>query len=390
MNTVHHDDDFGHVRPAHAGGSAPAALPAGAEFLVPPTKTLQVGGREVGPGKPTFVIAELGVNHDGNLNKALELVKVAAACGADAIKLQVFRATTLMHPSAAFAGYQRERVAESNPIDMLRRYELSRDDLRTIVRAATDLRLATLATPFSLSDVDTLAGLRLPAVKIASPDLVNLPLLREVAHLGRPMILSTGAATLDEVRTTAGWLDGLHVPYALLHCVSSYPVAAADAQLGWVSELDRAFDVPVGYSDHTTHPMAGALAVAAGATILEKHLTYDQRARGPDHSASADPALFERYVRHVREADAMRGLPGKCVLGCERDVRTVSRQSLVLRRTLRAGEQIAAKDLAVQRPGTGISAARWDDVVGSRAACDIPAGTMLQPDMVVGYVAMAA
>ena len=367
-----------------------AYVPGDMEFITPPTKTLDIAGRSIGTGKPTFVIAEIGVNHDGSVQKAVELVKIAAACGADAVKLQVFRATTLMHPSCAFAEYQKDRVGDADPVDMLRRYELSREDLRTIVRATHEAKLVPLATPFSPTDVDTIAALRLAAVKIASPDLVNLPLLDEALKLNRPLLLSTGAASMDEVRFAARWLDARLARYALLHCVSSYPAATADANLGWVTELGRSFDVPVGYSDHTTHALAGALAVAAGACVVEKHLTYDRAARGPDHSASADPQQFERYVKHIREADALRGSPGKRLLACEQDVRTVSRQSLVLRRTLAAGEAIRGGDLTVQRPGTGILAAMWDQVVGRRVARDLPAGAMLQPDMLAEAVERAA
>jgi sialic acid synthase SpsE len=365
-------------------------FPAEVEFVTSPTKILNVAGRSIGPGKPTFVIAEIGVNHDGNLNKAVELVKMAAACGADAVKLQVFRASTLMHPSSVMAKYQKDRCAIDNPIEMLRRYEMSREDLRAIVKAIVDAKLIPIATPFSPSDIDTIASLRLGAIKIASPDLVNHPLLHEVVQLGKPMLISTGGATLEEVRRTTQWMDEASAQYALLHCVSSYPVPPGDAQLCWIGELDRAFDVPVGYSDHTTNPVAGAMAVSAGAVIVEKHLTYDHAAKGPDHEASADPHQFERYVRLIREADAMRGTPGKCVLACEQDVRRVSRQSLVLRRAIRAGETIQPGDLTVQRPGTGIPAALWSQTIGRRAAIAIPPGTMLQPDMLEESADLAA
>ncbi|QOV88978.1 N-acetylneuraminate synthase family protein [Humisphaera borealis] len=346
-----------------------------------PAKHIDIAGRSIGPGKPTFVIAEIGVNHDGDVQKAIELVRIAAACGADAVKLQIFRATALMHPSCSLANYQKDRVWETDAVDMLRRYELNREDLRVIVKAILEAKLIPLATPFSPNDVDTIAALRLPAIKIASPDLVNRPLLYEAMQLGKPMILSTGAATMEEVAATVGWMKESFARISLLHCISSYPCELADAHLGWVTELDRAFDVPVGFSDHTTHATAGALAVMAGATIVEKHITYDRSARGPDHSASADPHHFERYVKSIREADLLRGSSAKHLLECEKDVRKVSRQSLVVRRTLLAGEEIRHDDLTVQRPGTGVSAAHWAEVIGQRTSQAIPAGSILQPEM---------
>jgi N-acetylneuraminate synthase/N,N'-diacetyllegionaminate synthase len=342
---------------------------------------LCIDGRTIGAGRRTFVIAELGVNHDGSAGRAVELVSLAAAAGADAVKLQLFRADRLVHSSATFAGYQRERVDSPTPADMLRQYELTDDDAAEVVSAARELNLVPLATPFSPEDVDVIEGLRLPAVKIASPDLVNRPLLARAAALGRPILLSTGAATMEEVQRTVRWLSTWGTSFGLMHCVSSYPTPPEQANLGWIRDLAARFGVAVGYSDHTTLSAAGAIAAAAGASIVEKHITYDRGAVGPDHSASADPQQFARYVKLIREADALRGATRKCVLDIERDVRAVSRQSLVLRRALRPGEVVGAADVTVQRPGTGISAAVLEDVVGRRAMRALAAGTMLQWDM---------
>jgi sialic acid synthase SpsE len=166
-----------------------------------------------------------------------------------------------------------------------------------------------------------------------------------------------------------------------LHCISSYPTPPEQANLCWIGELSRRFAVPVGYSDHTNHLMAGALAAASGASIIEKHLTYDRSAKGPDHAASCDPAQFAEYVKAIRLSETLRGTPGKRVLEIERDVRRVSRQSLVVNRDLQAGETLCDGDLTAQRPGTGISAADVTAAVGRRAARAIASGTLLQWDM---------
>lgn len=347
----------------------------------PGTAALHIDHKPIGPGHPTFVIAEIGVNHDGSVNKALELVRVAASGGADAVKLQFFRAATLVHPSCRLADYQQRQGGAEDPIEMLRKYELSADDTARVVKSIRALRMVPLATPFSPNDVEAVERHRLPAVKIASPDVVNRPLLQAAARVGKPLIVSTGAATMAEVDTTAGWLREWAAPFALLHCVSAYPVPPQEANLCWIGELARRFDVPVGYSDHTTGPLTGALAAGAGAYILEKHLTYDRDARGPDHAASADPAQFERYVKLVREADVLRGAPGKRVLAVEEDVRKVSRQSLVLRRSLKPGDALREEDLTVQRPGTGLSAALIGQAVGRRVARSVSAGALLEWDM---------
>ena len=343
---------------------------------------LMLGKRAIGPREPVLVIAEIGVNHDGSVARALELVELAAECGADAVKLQVFHAGALVHASCRLADYQQRAGAPRDPGTMLRKYELSTADLKRVVDRVRALKLLPVATPFSPADVETIAALNLPVVKIASPDLVNRLLLEATAAIGRPLLISTGAATMQEIDQCARWMRDWQTPFALLHCISSYPTPAAEAHLGWISELRQRFDVPVGYSDHTNITHAGALAVGAGARFVEKHLTYDRSAAGPDHAASGDAKSFARYVKLIRQTEEMLGQPGKCVLDRERDVRLVSRQSLVLCRALRAGEPIQRKDLSVQRPGTGVSPAMMEQIVGRKITRDLPAGALLKWDMI--------
>jgi N,N'-diacetyllegionaminate synthase len=343
----------------------------------------RIGNRVLGPGNRTLVIAELGVNHDGSVQKALDLVAAAASCGADAVKLQIFHANTLMHASCSMAEYQKQRTKFENPIDMLRRYELSAGDLRRVVQRIRELNMIPLATPFSSQDLEVIESMRLPAIKIASPDLVNRPLLEGAAALRLPLLMSTGAANMDEVASSVDWLREWGCTFALLHCVSAYPTPNELAHLCWIGELGRRFDCPAGYSDHTTEMLSGGIAVGAGACIVEKHLTYDRTAKGPDHAASADPREFERYVKRIREADTLCGAPGKTVLPIEEDVRKVSRQSLVVRRNLKAGETLRSEDLTFQRPGTGMPAAMITRAVGRRISREIVAGSLLQWDMLV-------
>ncbi len=344
-------------------------------------KRLKIGDRTIGADLAALVIAEIGVNHDGSVERALQLVKIASETGADAVKLQIFSGDRLMHASSDFAGYQQSRTDARDPAEMLRKYELSKTDLAKVVKAIREHELMPIATPFSIEDVDTIEQLELPAVKIASPDLVNRPLLERVAKLGRPMLVSTGASTLGEVDASVKWLEEWGVRFALLHCVSGYPTPPEQAHLLWMSDMARRYNVPVGFSDHTNEPMAGAFAVAAGAGIIEKHLTYDRRAAGPDHSASASAADFATYVELIHFAEQMRGGGQKRVLPIEQDVRTVSRQSLVLAHDKAEGEEINAEDLRVQRPGTGISAADVTLAIGRSAKQALKAGTLLQWDM---------
>jgi N,N'-diacetyllegionaminate synthase len=186
---------------------------------------------------------------------------------------------------------------------------------------------------------------------------------------------------MGEVDTTVSWLKEWDARFALLHCVSAYPTPGKQANLCWINELANRFDVPVGYSDHTTETICGALAVAAGATIVERHLTHDRSARGPDHAASSDPSQFQRYIKLIREADVLKGAGSKHVQDIEQSVRSVSRQSLVLRRTLEAGNVLREEDLTVQRPGTGLPAAQIMDAIGRKLNKPVMAGTLLQWDM---------
>jgi N,N'-diacetyllegionaminate synthase len=346
-----------------------------------PNNRLDLAGRSIGEGMPTFVIAEIGVNHDGSVDRAIELVRSARDAGADAIKLQLFAANRLVHHSAQAASYQKVNCGATDQESLLRKYELSVDDVERIIDAARVMRMIPIATPFSPQDVFVIEHLKLPAVKIASPDLVNKPLLRRVSLSGKPMLISTGAATVAEIDQCVAWLRGWGVAFALMHCVSAYPTPPEQARLAWIEDLRLRYAVPVGYSDHTTELWSGALATSAGACVIEKHLTWNRFADGPDHAASADPDQFRIYVESLRRAEIMRGRGSREVLPIEQDVRRLSRQSLVLGRSVRAGETIAADSLIVQRPGTGILASEIDVVTGRVAARDLEVGTILAWDM---------
>lgn len=342
---------------------------------------LSIGERMLSRDHPAFVIAEIGVNHDGSLQRALELVAHAARAGADAVKLQLFHAQTLVNPAATMAHYQKTHCADDSVIQMLGRYELSDDAVHRTIAAIKAAGMLPIATPFSLDQVGLIDQLDLPAIKIASPDLVNWPLLDASIQTGRPLLLSTGAATMDEVSHTVDRLNERFARYALLHCISSYPTPDGSAHLGWISELRHRFGCVLGYSDHTANLLSGALAVAAGACVIEKHLTYDRAACGPDHSSSADPQQFGEYIRLIRSAEQLCGQGKKYVLDIEQDVRRVSRQSLVLAQSLEAGQVLQKSNLIIQRPGTGIPAARRDEVVGRALKVVAPAGSLLTWEM---------
>lgn len=346
-----------------------------------------VVGRSIAADQPAraAVIAEIGVNHDGDASVAGRLIDAAAQAGADAVKFQYFRPERLLSKQAELAGYQAGSADSQH--ELLSKLTLSLEVLGELVAYARRRGLGAVVTPFSPDDPAELAGLvgrGLVALKTASPDAVNPVLLRSCAAVGLPLLISTGTCAMDEL-AFAGQLLLNHQPGgALLHCVSSYPTPMHAAQLGGIAGLREHFGVAVGYSDHTAGLHTGALALAAGAIVLEKHLTHDRLAQGPDHAASLDPAGFKAYVQQVREAEAAMGVKAKQVGELEQDVRRVSRQSVCAARDLQAGCVLSAEDLTVKRPGTGIAAADYDRVLGRELARAVAANTLLSWDDLAG------
>ncbi len=331
---------------------------------------MRIGEQEIGPGHAPYVIAEIGVNHDGEVERALMLTDAAADAGADAVKLQLFETDRLMSKAAKLAAYQKN-AGETDPLAMLRRLELSIDDMAKVVDRAHEHGIHAIVTVFSVELVEVAERLEWDAYKSASPDIINRPLLETMANTGKPLIVSTGASELDEVTRAAGWLEGMRDRLAFLQCVSSYP--APENALGGIAAIHRATALAVGYSDHTPDVGTGAVAAKAGACLLEKHLTYDRKAQGPDHAASLDPIGMAGYVAAAMGAvcPTPAGSGIKSVLDCERDVREVSRQSLVSTRVLRTGEVLTREMLTIKRPGTGLPPFLMNEMIGRRVVRDV-------------------
>lgn len=342
---------------------------------------MKIGAREISNLHEPYVIAELGVNHDGSAERALRLVDAAKEAGADAIKLQFFRARLLLSGSAGLAAYQ-AAAGERSPVEMLQRLELEIDNIQRVAGHAHAAGLHAIVTVFSVLLVAEAEAIAWDAYKVASPDIVHDPLLDALAATGRPMILSTGAATREEITRAVARLSALHDRLGVLQCVSSYPTPSEHASLAGIAALRGALPerMPIGYSDHTTGEHTGALAVAAGACVLEKHLTYDRAAAGPDHAASLDAKGFARYVAAAREAFLMLGPPGKRVLACEQDVRRLSRQSITTARALPAGHVLTLDDLCIKRPGSGLAPEHLAGVAGRRLRRAMPADVVLTGD----------
>jgi N,N'-diacetyllegionaminate synthase len=331
-----------------------------------------IGSREINSNKP-YIIAEIGVNHDGDPERALKLITLASESGADAVKFQLFRADMLMSGASKLAAYQKN-AGEHDPLSMLRRLELSIEQLALCVDLAHRLGIHAIVSVFSTELVEVAETLPWDAYKTASPDIIHKPLLTALARTNRPLIISTGAANIDEISRAMDWLSPWKRQIALLQCVSSYPTPMSQAELGGIVALRREYPtLPIGYSDHTPEEATGAIACALGATILEKHFTDNRAAKGPDHAASLDPAGFQRYVEAVRRGGVQAPSVDvvKRVIDIERDVRDVSRQSVVAAVAIPRGATIDASMLTVKRPGRGIEPFLLDAIIGRRAMNDI-------------------
>ncbi|HUP32557.1 MAG TPA: N-acetylneuraminate synthase [Gaiellaceae bacterium] len=345
---------------------------------------VRIGARQVGPGRPCFVIAEVGVNHDGSLDRALLLIEAAAEGGADAVKFQTFRAERIATVDAPKAPYQLAGTdPEESQLDMLRRLELTPDAHRTLKAAAESHGLEFLSSMFDEESADLLAGLGVSAFKIPSGEITNLALLAHVGLLGRPVILSTGMADLGEVETALGELEAAgNYRVVLLHCVSAYPAPVAEANLRAMATMEAAFGVPVGFSDHTLGSEVALAAVALGACMIEKHLTLDRSAPGPDHAASLEPPAFGELVRGIRAVESALGDGQKLPAPSERATAAVARKSLVAARDIAAGTVVTDEMVVLSRPGTGLPPGARDLIVGRVAAVDIARGTLLSAELV--------
>lgn len=337
-----------------------------------------IAGRRVGPGEPCYVIAEAGVNHDGDLDRALRLVHAAREAGADAVKFQLFRAADVAIATAPKAAYQLETTpGTESQAQMLAALELPDDAFARIAEEARAAGIDFLCSPYSERDVDVLDEIGVVAFKIASALIVELRLLAHAAGKGRPLIVATGMATLAEIDDAVRCVRAAGAPLALLQCTTEYPAPVAEANLRAMATLERAFGVPVGFSDHTVGDAAAVAAAALGASVLEKHLTLDRTLPGPDHRSSLEPDELAALVRRVREAEAALGSAEKQPTASERGNRERMRRSLVAATDIPAGTTLAPEHVALKRPGDGLPPRLLDQVVGSTARVDIAHDTPL-------------
>jgi N,N'-diacetyllegionaminate synthase len=340
---------------------------------------IKIGGRLIGEGERSFIIAEAGVNHNGDIGLAKKLIDAAKEAGADAVKFQTFKAEEVAAPEAEKADYQKQTTgSEESQLEMIKNLELSEKDFEDLSLYARQKGIVFLSTAFDNESADLLEKLGVPAFKIPSGEINNFPFLKYIAGKGRPVILSTGMSTLKEVEEAVRVIRGEGIEeIVLLHCVSSYPASVEDTNLRAMDTMKQAFGLPVGLSDHSTGIIIPAAAVAMGACVIEKHFTLDRNLPGPDHLASLEPDELKEMVNAIQEVEKALGDGVKKPVSAEEEVKKVARRSVVAVKDIPEDTVITREMLAIKRPGTGIEPKKIDTVIGKETKRYIKSGELI-------------
>lgn len=331
----------------------------------------------------TLIIAEAGVNHNGDIAIAKKLIAAAAAAGADLVKFQTFSAKNLVSSSAPKAEYQKKTTESSeSQLEMIQKLELSREDHTILIEECRANGIRFFSTAFDFQSFDLLMGLGcLEQIKIPSGELTNLPLLRYMSRFGKPLMLSTGMANLGEIEAAIEAVEAAGTPRYLitvLHCTTEYPTPMEDVNLRAMVAMKKAFGVSTGYSDHTQGIEIPIAAVALGATVIEKHFTLDRNLPGPDHKASLEPHELKAMVEGIRNVERALGDGVKRPSPSELKNKPIARKSLVAIRPISSGEAFTAENMGAKRPGTGLSPMRWDEVLGRIASKDFAVDDLIE------------
>lgn len=337
-----------------------------------------------------FFIAEAGVNHNGDLDVARELIDVAARIGADAVKFQTFKADTTVAKGTKTVAYQALTTKEDSQYDLLKRLELSEDDHHALIAHARNCGIEFMSTAFDEGCAKFLFDVGVQRIKVPSGEITNLPFIRHLAQYDLPIILSTGMATQDEVacavemiKTTRASLEFTQ-PFgeilSILHCTSAYPTPSDQLNLAAITTLKNAFGCPVGYSDHSNDLLAGPMAVALGATVYEKHFTLDRTMVGPDHSASLEPEELREMIANIRQAETMIGDGVKAPQPCEKEAAVLVRRALFAKHALPKGHSVTVDDVVTLRPATGLLPRYYDALIGSSLPRAVEAGEAFSQD----------
>lgn len=345
---------------------------------------IHIEGRLVGLGQPCFIIAEIGVNHNGDMDMAAQLIRVARDAGADAVKFQTFSAEKLVVRATPTAAYQKANTGQTDQHALLSALELDEAAHRTLMQQCREEGIIFLSSPFDVESIDLLDRLGVPAFKVPSPDCVSTSYLEAMGRHERPVILSTGMCDMQEVQQGVDTLRAAgSSQIVLLHCTSCYPAPADQLHLRAIPAMAEATGLPVGYSDHSDDIAVAIAAVTLGACVIEKHITLDRNLPGPDHLASLEPERFAAMVQGIRTVEKALGNAHKGPQPCEASARELGRRSVASARDLAAGEELRAEDMMLLRPGTGLAPAIERSLIGRRLKHDVAAHQLLRMDDLV-------
>lgn len=333
--------------------------------------------------KHTLIIAEAGVNHNGSIVLAKQLIDAAADAGVDYVKFQTFKANDIVTKIAPKADYQQRNIGTSgnSQYEMLKRLELSSEQHLELLSYCRQKGVKFFSTAFDFGSIDFLASLHLGLWKIPSGEITNYPYLKKIAGFHEPVILSTGMSTIEEIKAAMGVLinNGLQKEQiTVLHCNTEYPTPMCDVNLSAMGEMRQLLGVGIGYSDHTQGIEVPIAAVALGAEVIEKHFTLDRNLPGPDHKASLEPLELKAMVSAIRNIERAMGEGHKMVSSSEKKNKIIARKSIVASTSIRKGESFTEENLAVKRPGTGISPMRWPELIGRKASRDFEKDELIE------------
>ncbi len=334
---------------------------------------VRIGDRLVGPGEPVFIVAEAGVNHNGQVDLGKKLIDLAKVSGADAVKFQTFSTEKVITKYAEKADYQKLATGPvESQFDMIKKLELSHEEFTELFNHAKKKNIFFLSSPFDRDSVDLLDNLRVPVFKVASGEITNFPLLQYIAGKKKPIILSTGMSTIEETRDAIDTIRKSGVrDIVLLHCITGYPARIEDANLRTIVTLRDKFKLPVGFSDHTLSIAVPVAAVALGAVLVEKHFTLDRNLPGPDHKASLAPDQLKEMIAAIRDVEKALGTGRRKLTEDEEKIKNLVRRSVVARVNIARGEVITESMLDTKRPGTGIHPRHMNMIIGKRARRNI-------------------
>ena len=326
-----------------------------------------------------FIIAEIGVNHNGSIELAKKMIKSASECGVDAVKFQTFNSENLVTENAKTATYQERNTNENSQLEMLKKLELSFEDFKQLKDYASKHDVKFISSPFDIQSVDLLEKLDVPMYKLGSGELNNFELIDYVQKTNKPMIISTGMATLDEIKETYDFIENKD-NLIILHCITGYPTSFSEANLNFIKTLQNEFNVPIGFSDHSPGIELPIAAVALGACVVEKHFTLDKTLEGPDHKASLNPEEFKAMVDAIRNVEVAMGDGVRKFSENELEIKKVARKSIVLNQDVNKNTIIEKEMLSIKRPGTGIAPKFINDVVDKKVNKDLKANSVLKWD----------